>query len=55
MILQYIGTAEYLDPLGRFIAEPGDLIDYSDQEAAMLLDSQPELFRVYDPDEGEGK
>lgn len=37
MILRYKGDGPYVDPAGRFVAQQGDLVDLSDEEAETLL------------------
>lgn len=48
-ILRYKGGDAYMDslpPVPRFIAETGDLVDFSEEEAASKLGSESDLWEV---------
>lgn len=42
MILIYKGVGPYTDP--RFIAQPGDKVEFTDGEAKLKMEQEPELW-----------
>lgn len=42
MILVYKGVGPYTD--SRFIAQPGDKVEFTDSEAKLRLEQEPELW-----------
>lgn len=48
MILKYKGTAPFLD--SRFVAQPGDMVEFSEDEGAAKLDSDPDNWEGVTPD-----
>lgn len=48
MILRYEGKEPYRD--ARFVAEPGDLVEFREAEARAHLASSPDLWEEVKPD-----
>ena len=47
--LYYMGIGSYEDPGKRFCAEPGDAVDFSDDEAQQLLSEAKTLWTSRKP------
>lgn len=55
MILKYVGPAPHLD--SRFVAQPSDLVEFTDDEGRAKLTQEPELWKEAeaDGDRGQGR